>query len=451
MRRRLGLCALLACAGTAAAGEPARTAWRALFAHADPGGTPTAMAAVLRACDGDPAKLRRLIAADTAYGAFRPGASRLSVPAGDGANAGRIRFVLRVPRRYDPSRPWPLLLACHGQGGSGRAAAKRMARLLGEAVEEYVLLAPTLPDPDRYAGGPAEERASLRPLTWVRRRLNVDDDRVCVAGYSMGGHHAWHLATMHARLFGAAVPMAGVPRFEGAPYTNLCYLENLANLPVWAIWGERDRPADGRRGTVDDARAAAARLKRLGNRLFTGTELPGTGHVGCIPPAGELSRYLARRRRAVPEAFEHRFHRPHHRRGYYLRALDLDGEAADFSRPLRVRHAPGSTGTQADARQAVEAFLRRRMYRMRATLSRDDNALSVETERVGRLRILVHEGMFDLARPVTIRRDGRSWTGRIAVAAECMLARYVQARDGTALVCNEVDVDRAGRVTVRHR
>ncbi len=99
----------------------------------------------------------------------------------------------------------------------------------------------------------------------------------------------------------------------------------------------------------------------------------------------------------------------------------------------------------------VRKRLANRMYRLRADLDRAANALAIRTVAVGAVRLYVTEGMFDLARPVTLTFRQRTWTGRIAPSARCMLTHYLRTRDASVLVLNEVDLDDSGKVTVRRR
>jgi pimeloyl-ACP methyl ester carboxylesterase len=166
----------------------------------------------------------------------------------------------------------------------------------------------------------------------------VDDDRIYMAGYSQGGHGTWHMATMFPRLFAAVVPMAGIPHFEGNPYTFLSYMPNLEHLPMWSIWGEKDRIRPGSLGNVDYNRLAMKRLKKLGNETFKGTEYPGVGHLGCWPKRGQFAAYLAKhRRKPMPEEFTRHFHLAHHGRAYYVEAVKLSEEPIDFDKPPKIR------------------------------------------------------------------------------------------------------------------
>ena len=100
---------------------------------------------------------------------------------------------------------------------------------------------------------------------------------------------------------------------------------------------------------------------------------------------------------------------------------------------------------------AGRAHYEKGLFRVEAELDRAGNALTVRTAGVTQVRIHVMEGMFDLSKPVTLRFDRRSWTGRIVPSARCTLTHYAATRDARALVVNEVELDGLGRATVRYR
>ena len=106
----------------------------------------------------------------------------------------------------------------------------------------------------------AGEIDALEALDSVKRRYRVDDDRIGVRGFSMGGASVWQFATHYTDLFFAANPGAGfseTPRFLNvfqretlAPtwyeqklwnlYDCDKYAANLLNLPTVAYSGELD-------------------------------------------------------------------------------------------------------------------------------------------------------------------------------------------------------------------
>ncbi|MGB2820155.1 MAG: alpha/beta hydrolase-fold protein [Phycisphaerae bacterium] len=398
----------------------------------------------------DANSLRDLLRTEKAYEPIRPGWREESIRLADAGKTYDVPFTVHVPRSYRPEEPHALLLAAHGQGSRGSHVVKMMLRMLGPEAERYIIVAPTMPGPRHYSGEAYQEQAYLRPLQWARRRLNVDDDRICVSGYSMGGHCAWHLATLFPRHFAAAVAIAGVPWFQGAPHTANLYLENLWNLRLWSIWGELDRPAPPAVGQAHFNRAASERLKELGNTNYTGTELPGAGHEGSWPDRRAFAAFLAAgRRTSAPRKFAHFFHLEHHGRGYYLQAVQLAARPMRMDAPIRIKFNPRASDANGD--EAAERYFARQLFKMWAELDRPKNTLAIRTSRVRTVRLYVTEGMFDLDRPVTVRFNARSWRGLVPPSPRCMLTHYAVERDAAALVYNEIDLPTVGGVLVRYK
>lgn len=437
---------------TAFAASPDADAWAKLFADANAPAKPAEIEAALAACKGDLAALRKLIATDAAYPAIGPGwHAAPDIRIADGAKQHTVQSALYVPAGYRPDKPTALLLVAHGQNMTGHKAATGMVRMLGGAAN-YIVLAPTLPGEQVYSGRAYQEETFLRPLDWARRALNVDDDRVIVTGYSLGGHTTWHLATLFPHRFAAAVAMAGTPFFEGFPYTSTMYLENLGNLPLWSIWGELDKPAPPARGQVHFNRDATARLKALGNKLYRGSEVAGGGHKDCWPEGDSLPTYLAAaRREPVPRRLTHAFHLPAHGRSYWLEAVQLGRPAMKLDEPVRVRltRQGGAKPTEEEFEQATRAVFEKALFRVAGELDKAANAVTIRTEGVRMVRVYVMDGMFDLSREVTVKWGPRTWRGRVPASARCVLTHYAASRDATALVLNELEVTDLGKVTVK--
>lgn len=446
-------------AGLAGGGEPpgattsqaALDAWRQLASLDDQAARDKLLPATLDIIGKQPENVRRLIAGDNAYEPFRPGRIERQVRITDAADHKQydVKFTVFVPRQYRADRSWPVLLAAHGQHGNGRNFVRTAERLLGADADKYIIVAPTMPGAKAYNGRSYQEQAYLKPLDWVCRHMNVDDDRVYVTGYSQGGHGTWHLATMFPRRFAAAVAMAGTPWFEGAPHTATLYLENLSSLPFWSIWGELDRPAPPAIGQMQLNRAAAAKMGKLNNKNFRGTELPGVGHEGCYPNSREFAAFLGGAKRdPMPANFSHTFHLAHHGRGYYLQAIKLAATPMKMDKPIRVRFS--RKPTQAESDRKMEEYFRRRLFSFSASLDQQTNTLAIKLNRVRTVRLYVMAGMFDLARPVTLKNGIRKWKGSIHASAECMLKHYAADRDASAVIVNEVDFHDTGRAVIRY-
>jgi dienelactone hydrolase len=153
-------------------------------------------------------------------------------------------------------------------------------------------------------------------LSHVRRHYPVDENRVAVRGFSMGGAAAWHIAAHHAGLWAAAAPGAGFA--ETAEYLNIFadknnpptwyeqklwrlynatdYAANLFNVPVVAYSGEKDRQ-------IQAARVMAREMKAEGMELVHVIG-PDTEHKYHPDSLKEISRRIdaiaARGRNPLP-------------------------------------------------------------------------------------------------------------------------------------------------------
>lgn len=429
--------------------EESQKAWQELFSQGDPLTAEQQFDAVLSACDNDAGKLKALIAADTFYAEWKPGWHEQTTTMLVDGNPVENVFYVRIPKGYTPARAWPAVLAVHASGGTGMDIGDKVVELLGESGENYVILAPLLPDTGKFTGLPVEAITLLKPLGWARLNLNIDDDRVHVVGYSLGGRCAWHLAVMYARLFADGVSMAGVPMFEGGHLTYMSYLENIDNLPFWAVWGKNDVTKRPYIGIAETCREVAAKMKQLKNKNFTATELANAGHGDAWPPAEKFEKYLAaHKRNAVPLTFRHYFHLAHQARGYYLEAVELGRKPLDFNKKIRVKIPEDEEKTPETAQKVMAQHIERARFKFNAKLDRDTNTLTVNAGSITKLKLYVVDGMFDLSKPVTIKLWSKTWKGEIPASARCMLTNYAADRDQTCLILNELELNINGKVNV---
>jgi predicted peptidase len=101
-------------------------------------------------------------------------------------------------------------------------------------------------------------------------RLPIDERRVYVVGFSMGGSSAWNALLLRPGRFAAAVPIAGVP-----PERALAPRFAAANLLLVHGLKDTENPPEPTRAMVAALEAAGARRVRL-------REYEGLGHQ--VPP-----------------------------------------------------------------------------------------------------------------------------------------------------------------------
>jgi predicted esterase len=179
----------------------------------------------------------------------RPFEEQLKTVALKGGDGRRTDLLVYVPKAYDGKKAWPCMIALHGLGGKGRQmidvlrpVADRYGYLLAApSAKSFKGMLPMLRHWWKYGldGFP------LAALAWMKRRFNVDDDRVLLTGYSMGGFGTWNVGLGFPDRFCALGAFAGgISRMEymlkrdGA---RRKLLANAALLPVTFAHGDRDR------------------------------------------------------------------------------------------------------------------------------------------------------------------------------------------------------------------
>jgi predicted peptidase len=216
-----------------------------------------------------------------------------------------IKYAVYVPRAYDPSRAWPLILFLHGSGESGTDGSRQLAQGLPRELVwnpdrwPFIVIIPQKPSQD--SEWEQYELELMTMLAHARREYNVDPTRLVLTGLSQGGHAAWVLAAHHPELWAAVVPVCGyaaAPRGgEGASHSSAAELAaRVREMPVWAFHGEADDVVP-----VRETRAMIAALEAAGAHP-RGTVYPGVGH-GCWERAygePELPGWLLAQRRPLP-------------------------------------------------------------------------------------------------------------------------------------------------------
>jgi predicted peptidase len=218
---------------------------------------------------------------------------------------GTIPYVLYLPRTYDPSQPWPLILFLHGSGESGTDGSRALAQGLPRELVwnpdrwPFIVLIPQKPSQD--SEWEQYELEIMTMLAATRREVNVDPTRFVLTGLSQGGHGAWVLGARHPELWAAVVPVCGyaAARFGSKNVftgTARDLAGGLAGMPVWAFHGAADDVVP-----VGETSAIIAALEASGAYPKV-TIYPSVGHGSWERAYGEpeLPRWLLAQRRRSP-------------------------------------------------------------------------------------------------------------------------------------------------------
>jgi predicted esterase len=191
-----------------------------------------------------------------------------------------------IPKGYDAAKPWPLIIWLHGSGEKGndnKSPVLQLARTFLADKEKCpaLVMVPQCPDNSSWLAIGLNEppkitepsRMIVATIGDLQQEFNLDDRRLYIGGFSMGGCGAWDLLSRYPNLFAAAFPIAGPP----GDRKGLAAV--IKEVPLWVFHGDNDRVAP-----VDSSRTIVAALKAAGSSVKY-TEYRGGGH--------EMARALA--------------------------------------------------------------------------------------------------------------------------------------------------------------
>lgn len=335
-----------------------------------------------------------------------------------------------LPRTYDASRSWPLVVIGHGGHaardlGFGEWAARgAIEPHWTEAAEQFglVLLAPLT---DR-GWGAIGYSILFSALSRATRDYHADPDRVYVSGHSMGGHLAWRCGIDFADRWGAVAPMSG-----GYDFVRDRQVESLANVPGYATWGSREPY-----GLTGHNRAVRAYLEAHGfpwvmreceggHEIFL-DEIPRVARFLLEHPR-DLYRGSVRARAGGPLVFDAAESNPEWGRVHAWR----HGRPIPVSTFHWLRLFPLPAGTPAD--ESVQEVVAE---------NRGGNAFEVSSVNARRLRLYLHPRMVDFAHDVTVTVNGaRLFAGPVQPDLATMLDLVRESDDRGRVFHAAIDLE----------
>lgn len=198
-------------------------------------------------------------------------------------------YALSLPANIadvERTHRWPLHVKLHGRGGT-RNEVRFFAEHSGkdpQKDQDWIQLDVfgRTDNAYRWSG----ETDVFEAIADVKRRYRIDDRRITLWGFSMGGAGAWHLGLHHPSVWSSVGPGAGFVDFykyqnqtdQRPPhehktlriYDSIDYTLNLFNVPFCTYGGELDKQLVASTSMVDRAKELSVPVK-----LLVG---PGMGH-----------------------------------------------------------------------------------------------------------------------------------------------------------------------------
>jgi pimeloyl-ACP methyl ester carboxylesterase len=201
-------------------------------------------------------------------------------------------YAVTLPENYDPSKPARLYVWLHGRQGNTTESEfifnQQRPRPGNPPVADQGQIQLDLFGRINGAGWHwAGEADVFEGIAAVEKRFRIDERRILLRGFSMGGEGAWHIALHHPDRFAAAEIGAGtwsrrsqMPGLQPYQYAGLKIWENMEewalngfNLPIAAHDGDHDTqiaslpglpPGEPTRGQLESSLRARAQLEREG-------------------------------------------------------------------------------------------------------------------------------------------------------------------------------------------
>ncbi|MBA4063267.1 MAG: hypothetical protein C0501_06060 [Isosphaera sp.] len=185
------------------------------------------------------------------------------------ADGATSPYVLFVPKGYDGTKEYPVILFLHGAGETKGGKKMPVEVGIGPAVKKrekdfpFLVVIPQAETKGWQADGPNAKRA-LAMLDEVNKEYKTDPKRQYLSGLSMGGYGTWSVAAAHPDRFAAIVPICGGGNPKDAA--------KIKDLPCWCFHGDADTavPVARSREMIEALKAAGGKPKY--------TEYPKVGH-----------------------------------------------------------------------------------------------------------------------------------------------------------------------------
>ncbi len=206
-------------------------------------------------------------------------------------------YQVFVPASLAGKRDVPVILFLHGIGQRGEGGFLPAGGAAGGFVRQYLEQVPAvvlLPQcrKGRYWHDEEMERMVLAELEQTVSDFSADPKRLYLAGVSMGGFGAWHLAAGQPKKFAALAVICGGSTLTGGDrFTHVA--RKIGRTPVWVFHGSEDKVVP-----VTESRGMVEALKKVEGSRVRYSEYEGVGHNVWLNAAGEpgLLKWLLEQR-----------------------------------------------------------------------------------------------------------------------------------------------------------
>ncbi|MFK7739820.1 MAG: hypothetical protein AB8H80_05805 [Planctomycetota bacterium] len=265
-----------------------------------------------------------------------------------------------------------------------------------EAWEQrrFVLL---VPDPRRdnlWKPGPDEILRHTGAIRELLLQYPIDPNRLYFVGSGRGGHAAWDVGLMRSGLWAGIYPCNGGLIHEGGfAVTGGVFVENAKDLSVFTVYNTKFDHG------IESCRYAAKLLEKWGCRF----ERVEESRLRLMGLAEAMTKLDIVTRRAHPRTVTKRFNRIADGAHYWLEAKKRKPREWNPKSRIEIRGKWPSDPVK--QRQVVWREVQRQCARLHGVIA--GNAIRIETQGIGRLRVWLDPELIDFDRKVAITCNGK--------------------------------------------
>jgi len=168
------------------------------------------------------------------------------------SSAGALKYLLFVPKNYDETKKYPLVVALHGAGSTYITSTDNFEMAhpwIEDSIQARVPHFIMVPEPITGTWGPigqspsngvmnSSSKAVIEGVEDLKKQYSLDTNRFILTGFSLGGSGTYHIIELTPNYWAAAVP-ASAGGDSGQT-------EKLAKTPIWHHQGSTDGTAGQR-------------------------------------------------------------------------------------------------------------------------------------------------------------------------------------------------------------
>ncbi len=380
--------------------------------------------------------LRRLKQGRT-YPAQKEGVVMLSHRTGDGIEHGVVyNYAVTIPPGYDPARRYQVRFQLHG-GIGGRTDNKprgngQIGTLSGNGsgagagAEQFYVIPYAWNDEPWWSD---DQVLNLHAIVDdLKRRYNIDENRVVVAGVSDGGTGTYYVAMRDTTPYASFLPLNGflMVLANGEIDDGLNFPNNLRDKPMFVVNGGKDRLYP-----ISTVEPFTRHLMKGGVQIDYHPQPDGEHNTKWWPEMqAPFEKFVAEHPRDPdPDKLTWEAADTGHGRAHWL-VIDTFGRA------------PGEAKELPDLNVFTDSLLFGRPKTPgRVDLVRSGNTVQASTQGVTAFTLLLSPDRFDFSQPVIVTANGREvFHARVQPSVETLMKWAARDNDRTMLYAAEIKV-----------